>query len=37
MMQILKEVTEWDWPNHTYLLDGKGYLIAYIKKEKAQE
>lgn len=32
MMQILKEVTEWDWPNHTYLLDGKGYLIAYIKE-----
>ena len=32
MMQILKEVTEWDWPNHTYLLDNKGYLIAYVKE-----
>ena len=32
MMQILKEVTDWQWPNHTYLLDKKGYLIAYIKE-----
>ena len=31
-MEILQEVTEWDWPNHTYLLDNKGYLIAYVKE-----
>ena len=31
-MEILKEVTDWEWPNHTYLLDAKGYLIAYIKE-----
>ena len=34
MNEILKEVTEWqsDYrvPNHTYLLDGKGNIIAYL-------
>jgi len=30
-MEIIKEITEWVWPNHIYLLDDKGYLIAYVK------
>jgi hypothetical protein len=33
-MEILKEVTVWDsefQPNHTYLLSGKGNIIAYAK------
>jgi hypothetical protein len=28
-MQAYKEITEWDSPNHTYLLDGNN-LVAYI-------
>lgn len=28
-MQAYKEITEWDIPNHTYLLDGNS-LVAYI-------
>ena len=27
-----KEVTDWEFPNHTYVLDNKGWLIAYIKQ-----
>lgn len=34
MNEILKEVTEWQAeyrvPNHTYLLDGKGNIVAYL-------
>lgn len=30
-MEALREVTEWKYPNHTYLLDGTN-LVAYIKK-----
>ena len=34
-MEILKEITDWDvefkQPNHTYLLNDKGYIIAYAK------
>lgn len=29
-MQAYREVTDWTFPNHTYLLDGNN-LIAYIK------
>ena len=29
-MEILKEVTDWDTPNHIYLLD-RGALVAYIR------
>jgi hypothetical protein len=34
-MEILKEVTQWDveyrQPNHTYLVNNKGRIIAYAK------
>jgi hypothetical protein len=34
-MEILKEVTQWDvdlkQPNHTYLLNNKGQIVAYSK------
>ena len=30
-MEILKEITEWDWPSHTYLLSDTGKLMAYVK------
>ena len=30
--EILKEVTEWEWPNHTYLVSAGGKLLAYVKE-----
>lgn len=27
--EIIQEKTDWDVPNHTYMLDEKGKLIAY--------
>ncbi len=30
-MKAYKEITDWETPNHTYLLDGNN-LIAYIKQ-----
>ena len=27
-----KEVTDWKYPNHTYILNQKGALVAYIKE-----
>lgn len=30
-MQIIKEVTEWNFPNHTYYVE-RGKLYAYIKE-----
>jgi hypothetical protein len=35
-VKVLKEVTEWEWPNHTYLLStandkSYGKMVAYIK------
>ena len=30
-MKVVQEVTDWEWPNHTYLLDGS-LLLAYIKQ-----
>lgn len=32
--EILKETTNWDVPNHTYLLDEKGKLIGYVKPDE---
>ncbi len=29
----LKEVTQWEWPNHTYILNKAGHCVAYIKRE----
>jgi len=31
---MYKEVTDWgdDTPNHTYVLNDKGWLVAYIKQ-----
>ena len=33
-LTMWKEVTDWgdNTPNHTYVLDGKGWLVAYIKQ-----
>jgi hypothetical protein len=32
MMRVLKEITEWDMPNHTYFVTpGKDKMFAYIK------
>lgn len=31
-IDVLQEVTEWDWPNHTYHVDQKaGKIIGYVK------
>ena len=32
MIQVLKEVTDWDTPNHTYYVDSKMKLVGYIKQ-----
>lgn len=34
-MKAYKEITDWDTPNHTYLLDGTN-LLAYIKHGESQ-
>jgi len=26
-----KEVTDWEYPNHTYGLNAQGHMVAYIK------
>lgn len=33
-LTMWKEVTDWgdDTPNHTYVLNDKGWLVAYIKQ-----
>jgi len=29
-LEVVQEVTDWEYPNHTYLLDkGKGWLVGY--------
>lgn len=34
-MRAYKEITDWEIPNHTYLLDGTN-LVAYIKEGESQ-
>jgi hypothetical protein len=31
-MEILKEVTDWNFPSNTYLLNDKGLMVAYESK-----
>jgi hypothetical protein len=31
MMEIIQEVTEWEFPNHTYALNKGGKAIGYRK------
>ena len=31
MITWWKEVTDWQYPNHTYALNDKGWAVAYIK------
>lgn len=35
-MKYLQEVTEWDFPNHTYIVE-KNWLIGYIKKGTSEK
>lgn len=32
--EILKETTDWEFPNHTYALNHAGKLVAYIKENE---
>jgi hypothetical protein len=34
-MEAIRETTDWEFPNHTYLLDG-ATLVAYIKKGETE-
>ena len=38
-MKYLKEVTVWDSPvpNHTYMVNDKGWLAGYIKQDTTEE
>lgn len=36
-MKYLKEITEWDIPNHTYMLNDKNELVGYIKTGTKEE
>ena len=31
MITWWKELTDWEYPNHTYALNDKGWAVAYIK------
>jgi hypothetical protein len=28
----LQEVTDWDMPNHTYILNAAGHCVGYVKR-----
>lgn len=30
-MKILREITDWNFPNHTYHINDKGKMVAYVK------
>jgi hypothetical protein len=31
-MKVLQEITQWDWPNHTYFVsDNRERILAYVK------
>lgn len=30
-MKYLKEITDWDISNHTYMVNDAGHLVGYIK------
>jgi hypothetical protein len=32
--EIIREVTDWDYPGHIYLLNEAGKLKGYIKKDQ---
>tara|TARA_R100000231_G_scaffold89814_1_gene67867 strand:+ start:974 stop:1159 length:186 start_codon:yes stop_codon:yes gene_type:complete len=32
MIQILKETTEWSYPNHTYFVENNTKCIGYMKE-----
>lgn len=40
MTEIIRETTVWDTtfrvPNHTYLLDSRGYILAYAKSDTGE-
>lgn len=36
-MKYLKEITDWDIPNHTYMLNDKNELVGYIKTGTKEE
>ena len=31
-----KEVTDWEYPNHTYGLNAQGHMVAYIKASNGE-
>lgn len=31
-----KEVTDWEYPNHTYGLNDQGHMVAYIKASNGE-
>jgi len=32
MNTLWQEVTDWEWPNHTYILNPAGHCVAYVKQ-----
>lgn len=36
-MKYLKEITDWQFPGHTYILNAKSELVGYIKEGETEE
>jgi hypothetical protein len=36
-MKYLKETTNWNLPNHTYIIDGSGKMAGYIKENTSEK